>query len=154
MKLYHGTVHEFSTPDPAKGRKCTDFGVGFYTTDSERIADDWLKGEAGKHINVYELTLAQIETCNLHIRRFENASVEWARFVYNNHKNKLRSNHFDIIIGPLADNALNKWFDMIDNAEITWEELANKIRYRRYKSLQYCFKSQKTVKLLEYASRK
>lgn len=154
MKLYHGTVNEFDVPDPAKGRERTDFGVGFYTTDSERMADDWLKGEKGKHINVYELTLSKIESCNLHIRRYESASVEWAKFVYNNRKNKLRSNHFDIIIGPLADNALNKWFGMIENAELTWEELAEKIQYHRYNSLQYCFKSQKSVKLLEYAFRK
>ena len=40
MRLYHGTVHEFSMPDPTKGREATDFGVGFYTTESERMADD------------------------------------------------------------------------------------------------------------------
>ena len=45
MRLYHGTIHEFDTPNPAVGREATDFGVGFYTTDSERMADDWLKAE-------------------------------------------------------------------------------------------------------------
>lgn len=154
MKLYHGTVHEFGTPDPEMGRERTDFGVGFYTTDSERMADDWLKGADGKHVNVYEVTLAQIESCVLRIRRYEGASVEWAKFVYANRKNRLRSNKYDIIIGPLADNALNKWFEKIDRSEITWEELAGKISLRRYNSLQYCFKSKKSVKLLEYASRK
>ena len=43
MRLYHGTVHEFDAPDPGMGREATDFGVGFYATDSERMADDWLK---------------------------------------------------------------------------------------------------------------
>ena len=36
MRLYHGTVHEFDAPDPGMGREATDFGVGFYATDSER----------------------------------------------------------------------------------------------------------------------
>jgi len=37
MRLYHGTVHEFDAPDPGMGREATDFGVGFYATDSERM---------------------------------------------------------------------------------------------------------------------
>ena len=72
------------------------------------MADDWLKGEPGKHINVYDLTLSQIESCNLHIRRYETADVSWAKFVYNNRKRKAKNTKFDIIIGPLADNSLNK----------------------------------------------
>jgi hypothetical protein len=154
MKLYHGTIYDFTVPDLSKGRRSTDFGIGFYLTDSERMADDWLKGEPGKRVNVYELTLGKVQSCNLHIRRYETASVEWAKFVYNNRKNRLKSNQFDIIIGPLADNALNKWFDMIDNSLISWEELADKISYRRYNSLQFCFKSQKSIMLLEYANSK
>lgn len=154
MRLYHGTVHEFVVPDPGKGREATDFGAGFYTTDSESMADDWLKGEPGKHINVYDLTLSQIESCNLHIRRYETADISWAKFVYNNRKRKVKNTKFDIIIGPLADNSLNKWFDQIDKGLISWEELADRIRYRRYHSLQFCFKSSKSIKLLEYASRK
>lgn len=46
-------------------------------------------------------------------------------FVYANRKNRPRSNKYDIIIGPLADNALNKWFEKRDKSEITWEELWN-----------------------------
>lgn len=154
MRLYHGTVHTFDVPDPAKGREATDFGVGFYTTDSERMADDWLKDEPGKHINTYELTLSKIESCDLHICRFEKADVNWAKFVYNNRKRKYKNTKFDIIIGPLADNSLNKLFYEIDNGHITWEQLAEKIFYRRYNSLQFCFKSPKSIKLLEDASRK
>jgi len=154
MRLYHGTTHEFEIPDPACGREATDFGVGFYTTDSERMADDWHKDESGKHINVYEITLNRIESCNLRILRYETADVSWAKFVYNNRKRRPNKAKFDIVIGPLADNSLNKWFDKIDNGQITWEELAAKINYRSYNSLQYCFKTSKSIKLLEYAYRK
>ena len=30
-----------------------------------------------------------------------------------------KNTKFDIIICPLADNSLNKWFDQIDNGQIT-----------------------------------
>ncbi len=154
MKLFHGTIHEFTIPDPSRGRVGTDFGAGFYLTDSERMADDWLNGEENKHVNIYELTLSKISSCSLHIRRYETASIEWAKFVYNNRRARKSSNRYDIIIGPLADNSLNKWFSQIDNNLITWEELAEKIEFRKYRSLQFCFKTPKSVKLLEYAYRK
>jgi len=50
MKLFHGTIHEFTIPDPSRGRVGTDFGAGFYLTDSERMAEDWLNGEENKHV--------------------------------------------------------------------------------------------------------
>jgi len=81
MKLFHGTIHEFTVPDPSRGRTGTDFGAGFYLTDSERMTDDWLNGEENKHVNIYELTLSKISSCSLHIRRYETASIEWAKFV-------------------------------------------------------------------------
>ena len=118
------------------------------------MAEDWLRGEDNKHVNIYELTLSKISSCNLHIRRYETASIEWAKFVYNNRRGRKSSNRYDIIIGPLADNSLNMWFSKIDNGLITWEELAKKIELRKYKSLQFCFKTSKSVNLLEYAYRK
>lgn len=154
MILYHGTTHDFQIPDLSKGRTGTDFGAGFYLTDNERMADDWLQGEENKHINVYELTLAQIPSCHLHIRRYESPSVEWAKFVYNCRRNRKISSHYDIIIGPLADNALNKWFAMIEDHLLSWDDLADQIAYKKYNSLQFCFKTSKSIKLLEYASRK
>lgn len=110
MRLFHGTINEFVIPDPSKGRIGTDFGAGFYLTDNERMAEDWLRGEDNKHVNIYELTLSKISSCNLHIRRYETASIEWAKFVYNNRRGRKSSNRYDIIIGPLADNSLNMWF--------------------------------------------
>mgnify|MGYP002857768141 CR=1 FL=1 len=38
MKLYHGTDQFFSRPDLKKARENTDFGKGFYLTESERAA--------------------------------------------------------------------------------------------------------------------
>ena len=89
MKLYHGTMSDFVVPDLSKGRENTDFGIGFYLTDKELMAKNWKKGHPNNHVNVYELTLANIETGKLLIKRFENANIEWAKFVYNNRKGKM-----------------------------------------------------------------
>ena len=154
MLLYHGTVHNFTDPDLSRGRDATDFGKGFYVTDSLKMAKDWRKGYSGKRINVYDLTLSQIDSCKLHIRRYKAADINWAKFVYNNRRGKSKNMKFDIIIGPLADNSYNKWFDKIDRGEISWDQLANKINYTRFKSIQYCFKTPNSIKLLKYVQSK
>lgn len=154
MKLYHGTIHEFVTPDPSKGHDGTDFGPGFYLTESESMADDWHKGEPNKHVNVYDVSLNKVKACELKFYRFLTADIEWAKFVYKNRKGKDSRISYDVIIGPLADNGLNKWFNQIDNKEITWDELAQGINFDRYRSLQFCFKTPDSVNLLEYETRK
>ncbi len=154
MKLYHGTTIEFENPDLSKSRKNTDFGAGFYLTDKESMADDWKKGLPNKHINVYELTLSKISSCNLHIKKYEKANIEWAKFVYNNRRNKIRSNKYDLIIGPVADNGLEAYFREIEAKRITWEDLIQKIEFRKFKALQYCFVKPNAIKLLNYVSRK
>ena len=154
MKLYHGTTSEFVMPDLSKGRENTDFGIGFYLTDKESMAKNWKKGHPNNHVNVYELTLANIETCNLIIKRFENADIEWAKFVYNNRKGKNKKSRYDLIIGPLADNGLENWFTRLENGEIDWDDLAKGIEFNKFQSLQFCFVKPNAIKLLEYAERK
>lgn len=150
MKLYHGTTSTFEIPDLHFARGNTDFGPGFYLTNKERMADDWKKGMPNKHINIYDLTLSQIETCHLRIKRFEGAGVEWAKFVYNNRRNKVKKSKYSIIIGPVADNGLEKWFRKIDAKEMTWDEVALRIEFNRYKSMQFCFMNEDSLKLLKY----
>ena len=78
MKLYHGTTAEFVIPDLSKARNNTDFGAGFYLTDKESMEKKKKKGSLNNHVIIYDLTLANVETGKLHIRRFEKADIEWA----------------------------------------------------------------------------
>ena len=154
MKLYHGTTADFQIPDLSKGRPMTDFGVGFYVTDKEHMAKNWRKGRPNNHVNIYELTLANIQSCELRIKRYRTANVEWAKFVYKNRKTKRVSHPYDLIIEPLADNGLEEWFSRLDKGEVTWEDLARGIEFKKFRALQYCFVKPNAIKLLEYAERK
>ena len=91
-------------PDLSKGRNNTDFGAGFYLTDKESMARNWKKGCPNNHVIVYDLTLANVETGKLHIRSFEKADIEWAKFVYNNRKGKNKKSRCDLAIGPFKEN--------------------------------------------------
>lgn len=154
MKLYYGTTYDFEYPDLSKGREHTDFGIGFYVTDDNDMAAEWKKWRSNGHVNIYNLTLKELPTCKLQVKRFTGASEEWAKFVYNNRKGRIKRNHYDLIIGPVADNGLEDWFLKIERGEIGWTELAEGIDHRKYKSLQYCFKKENAVKLLAYVERK
>lgn len=154
MRLFHGTTADFIIPDLSKARKNTDFGAGFYLTDKESMAKDWKKGRDNNHVNAYELTLANVETGKLQIKRFESADINWAKFVYNNRKGKNKRNRFDLVIGPLADNGLEEWFTKLDKGEVDWADLAKGIEFRKFQSLQFCFVKPNAIKLLEYAERK
>ena len=154
MKLFHGTDKTFTVPELAIARAKTDFGKGFYLTENEGAAQDWVKGRKVQNINTYELTLEEIPTCKIRIKRYE-ADEQWAKFVYNNRKGKIKNNDsFDIVIGPIADNGLNKLFDKIDRKEATFEEIAPQLKMMKFKALQFCFKTDVAIKLLEYAKGK
>lgn len=38
MVLYHGSEYVIEYPQPWLGRKCNDYGQGFYCTESEKMA--------------------------------------------------------------------------------------------------------------------
>lgn len=117
------------------------------------MAAEWLYGKENKHVNVYDVTLELIPTCNLRIKRFDRADAQWAKFIYQNRRSKL-SQHYDLIIGPLADNGLKNWFAKIDSKELSWDEVATSIEYHRFRSPQYCFTSDKSLQLLRYVKRR
>ena len=153
MKLYHGTDKTFTEPDLGRARDNTDFGNGFYLTEKEGAAKDWVKDRNTKNVNIYDLTLEDIPSCKLHVKRYD-VDEKWAKYVYNNRKGLIRSNKYDIVIGPIADNGLNKLFDKIDRKEVTFKDIAPKLRLMRFNAFQFCFKTDNALKLLEYVSRK
>ena len=42
MKLYHGSLELVKQPEIRKSNRTLDYGSGFYTTTSERQAEDWV----------------------------------------------------------------------------------------------------------------
>lgn len=109
MILYHGTNQAFDKIDLKKSRPNKDFGRGFYLSadykQALRMAQvkvDQL--EAGSPtVLTYEISDEKLKTLN--IRRFENYSEEWARFILMNRNNPVDvpAHDYDIVIGPIAN---------------------------------------------------
>lgn len=51
MKLYHGSLEQVIEPEIRESDHTLDYGKGFYTTTSEKQAENWVKRKA-KEVNV------------------------------------------------------------------------------------------------------
>ena len=161
MTLYHGTNADIELIDLTKGMRHKDFGKGFYVTPDKNTAIRMAQKKARLFGGVptlitYELDPVALQS-DLKVKVFpEKACVEWFLFVdANRDKDTINPIHdFDIVIGPIADNGLNKLFDKIDRKEASFEEIAPQLKLIKFKALQFCFKTEAAIKLLEYAKGK
>ena len=107
MKLYHGSNLEIKNPQILESDRKLDFGTGFYLTSSYEQAEKWAiltairRGEGRPIISVFEYE--DNKSSELNILKFENADIEWLRFVSGNRNNQSTKNDYDIIIGPVAN---------------------------------------------------
>ena len=150
--LYHGTDSKIPKPDLQKCNAYRDFGQAFYLSYNKGLAKDWAAKKSRTHakINDYGLILNDVENGPLKIHRFK-ADEKWAKFIYDNRTNaKFARPDYDIIIGPIADNSLQNWFNKMEEEELSFSEVASHIRYDKFKDNQFAFCSTKSLKLLKW----
>lgn len=155
MNLYHGTDGVFRSPEISKCNRYTDFGRGFYLTHELQRAKEWGKNHnpLKYRINVYEVDDDYVDLAlraGLRVKIFPTANAEWALFVYNNRYNIDFSHDYDIVLGPVADNALQVRFAEMQRYNLTFEQIATKINYKIFRKPQICFCSQRSLDLLKY----
>ena len=124
MRLYHGTGMKFNIPKLEKCNRYTDFGRGFYLTHELERAKEWGKNRNPRkyYVNVYEIVddyINSLRQQGFSILQFQEASAEWAEFVYRNRLDESFEHHYDIILGPVADNSLQVMLSLIHISEPT-----------------------------------
>lgn len=171
MKLYHGTILEHANNIIKNGIitrydeaiRGTDFGVGFYTTNYEKLAIKTARTKSFYHqddemdCTPVVLTLKYDIKCNrgYHIKTFNSCNDEWKKFVCANRYLPVRNNNdvdynsdekYDLVIGAVADSnmsdihtALRK-NDYILNDTILGAMIPLKID--NYSPIQYSFHNQ------------
>ena len=60
LYVYHGSNTEVIHPSLSYGRYDADFGIGFYVTQSQEMAEKWACNKKESIINVYELDLDEL----------------------------------------------------------------------------------------------
>lgn len=152
LLLYHGSDSKVTVPDLTKCNSYRDFGQAFYLSYNKGLAKDWAqkKNPTQAIINNYGITLNNVTSGSLKIKRFK-ADDQWAKFVYDNRMNSAYNRpDYDIVIGPIADNSLQYWFNKIDEEGLTFGEVASQIQYKKFKDNQFAFCSSKAIKLLKW----
>lgn len=150
--LYHGTDSKILTPDLTRCNAYRDFGRAFYLSYNKGLARNWAekKNRTQAKVNGYGLVLNNVEEGCLKIKRFK-ADEKWAKFVYENRtKEGYVRPDYDIVIGPIADNTLQDWFNKMDEEGLSFSAIAPKIRYEKFKDNQFAFCSSRAIKLLKW----
>ena len=154
MKLYHGTNAEILQIDLKDSRVGKDFGIGFYLTPDKQVAQRQAErkfeqyGVGGAY--VYEYVVDDNELHTLQLLQFDSYTMEWARFVLMNRKNRTRTqaHNYDMVIGPIADDVIGYQIRRVEEGIITEEQFLEDIKYHTV-TIQYLFATEKAIQLLQ-----
>ncbi len=154
MKLYHGTNTDIETIDLTKGLQYKDFGKGFYlTTDRTtaiRMAQKKSRLFGGEAILItYDFDESALKS-DLNIKKFpEKATVEWFLFVDANRDRKRKQpiHHYDIVIGPIANDGVVLQLTNYREGIYTPDQAA-KLLQDKYLDQQYFFATPQALHFL------
>ena len=154
MILYHGTNAIIENIDLSQSRVGKDFGLGFYLTPDDQVAhrqaerkfEQFGEGE----VSVYKYFVDDDALTVANTLRFDGYTLDWARFVLNNRKNRTRiqAHDYDIVIGPIADDVVGYQIRRVEEGIISEEQFLEEIKYHTI-TIQYLFATQKSINLLQ-----
>lgn len=154
MILYHGTNAIIQNIDLSQSRVGKDFGLGFYLTTDKQVAhrqaerkfEQFGEGEA----KVYKYYIDDEALKALHVLRFESYTLEWARFVLSNRKNRTRNqlHDYDVVIGPIANDVVGYQIRRVEEGIISEEQFLEEIKFHTI-TIQYLFSTPKAINLLQ-----
>ena len=154
MILYHGTNAIIENIDLSQSRVGKDFGLGFYLTPDEQVAhrqaerkfEQFGEGE----VFVYKYFVDDDALTAASILRFDGYTLDWARFVLNNRKNRTRIqvHDYDIVIGPIANDVVGYQIRRVEEGIISEEQFLEEIKYHTV-TIQYLFATPKAINLLQ-----
>lgn len=105
--VYHGGVERIEAPLAKVGRKCLDFGHGFYITRRLQQAQEWAERTARQRlaspvVNEYELDVEAI-AANFRFLRFEHYDAQWLHFIVACRNGYDAAQDYDCVEGGVAN---------------------------------------------------
>ena len=157
MKLYHGSHVEVQNPKILTSSRVGDFGSGFYTTSSMKQALRWAEIRAQQTksasgvVTVFEVPDSLFEHPELAVKTFSQADDDWLDFVLANRQDTAFEHHFDLVLGPVADDRVYVCLNALENGTADRTTVL-----RRLKTFvladQILFHTAKSLLFLEYVS--
>lgn len=156
ITLYHGSNVAVDMPKILPNLRALDFGCGFYLTSSYAQAERWARlifkrRQAGQPIvNIYSFD-DELSTA-LNVLQFKDANADWLEFVVNNRK-ALQVFDYDIVVGPVANDATLPVIDDYMDGRYTQEEAVRRLLPQNLTD-QYAFCSEVSLGYLTYQGSK
>lgn len=156
ITLYHGSNVAVDMPKILPNLRALDFGCGFYLTSSYAQAERWARlifkrRQAGQPIvNIYSFD-DELSTA-LNVLQFKDANADWLEFVVNNRK-ALQVFDYDIVVGPVANDATLPVIDDYMDGRYTQEEAVRRLLPQNLTD-QYAFCSEISLGYLTYQGSK
>lgn len=157
MKIFHGSLEIVEYPMILLPNRKLDYGEGFYTTTSEKQAEEWVERRmfeqhvnAG-YINVYEFDDTAMSVLKTLI--FSEPGREWAEFVMANRTKRGFTHDYDIVYGPVANDRVYLQFGLYESGVIGVETLIRELK--TYKLVdQYLFHTENALESLKFIESK
>lgn len=161
MILYHGSNLAIRHIELERCRPFKDFGQGFYLTtiESQAVAmakrTTRIQGTGSPTVTVFSLVDGWRD-CGLNVLEFTGPTREWAEFVVNNRDRQYshlsspqcnRLNQYDVVYGPVADDAIVASFQLYQDGRIGIDELVERLRFRKLTD-QFSFHTPAALRLL------
>ena len=153
MKLYHGSLEIVKQPEIRQSNRTLDYGQGFYTTTSERQAEEWVMRRLKEtnttrgYVNVYNFD-EQIGN-SLKCLFFDSPTEEWLDFVMHNRTERSFSHDYDIVYGPVANDRVYAAFALYEGGLLDKQNLIAELK--TYKLVdQYLFHTETSLQTLKF----
>ena len=134
MILYHASNVEVKRPMLVESNRLLDFGQGFYTTTNREQAVRFAKSVVAKRggnpmLNMYEFDESVFSSCK--ILKFDSPSEAWLDFVAANRMGKYAGEHYDLIMGPVANDDVYATIGLYMQGFMSREAAINELRVRK-----------------------
>lgn len=156
-RLYHGSNVVIEKIDLSRSKRGKDFGQGFYLNANPDQAKA-MAIRTTKFLNEGQATLTCFEfdeeeaiKNGLNIKIFPDYSEEWAEFVVMNRNNNsdTQAHHFDIVIGPIADDTVGVQIRRYIMGYLSSSSLVEELKFRGDYAIQYFFGTDKAIEFLK-----
>jgi hypothetical protein len=145
---------EVTQPRLLEQTRGLDFDQGFYmTTDkaqSERFSEIVRKRykQGIPTVSVFEFDMETAEK-TLSIRRFQHPDADWFRFVVQNRRKAYQGDHFDIVVGPVANDDVMPTIQAYLSGFFTEKGAIEELKTSKLVD-QVCLKSEIALSLLRF----
>ena len=155
MIIYHGSNMVVEKPRLINQNRTLDFGYGFYTTTNESQARNFAekvtdRQESGTPcVSMYEVPDFDELKKKYSVLKFDKADGEWLDFVHANRNGESIAEHYDIIIGPVANDTIYRKFVAYEEGILTKEETIARLKVKKLYN-QMTFATEEALGELRY----